>query len=164
MKSCDTERAGDHCSRVCILKKNKKKQNDPSLTVKWAWLDVSALQSGAISHAGLMSTDEANCPSPPPKTFGIWSPSSALMEMGSPPPNLGVSHLHSSPPGGSRFATERRPSVCLTQVKRHCVRLHRLIGLGLHLPVRVESHACVYHCACRSQQRGPPGNDWCCRR
>lgn len=64
----------------------KRTKNNPSLTVKWVSFDVTALQSGEISHAGLMSADEAKCPSPPPKTFGIWSHSSALMEMGPPAP------------------------------------------------------------------------------
>lgn len=59
-----------------ILKKN------PSLTVKWASLDVTVLQSTQISLTGLMITDEAKCLSPPPKSLGISSPSSALMEMG----------------------------------------------------------------------------------
>lgn len=84
-----------------------KKKNNPSLTVKWVSFDVTALHSGEISHAGLMSTDEAKCPSPLPKTFGIWSHSSALMEMGPPPPNLDVSHLHFSPPGRESFCDGR---------------------------------------------------------
>lgn len=100
-----------------------------------------------------MSTDEAKCLSPPPKPFGISSPSSALMQMDSPPSkNPDVGHLHFCPgrgggrgrgaavvvgegEGGRHSAAERRTSVFLMEVKRHCVSLHHLIGLRLLLQV-----------------------------
>lgn len=96
-----------------LKKKNKNHKN----TLLWLssrfCLTSPCCRVAKISLTGLMSTDEAKCLPPPPKPFGISSPSSALMEMGSPPPSLDISHLHFLCPGRESFCS-RDTHICLS--------------------------------------------------